>query len=101
MDEPYVIYVATPPGISLVGTRIVTEKNSERSEMQREHQRDIQNLKKEHKREIDVSPLRPVHTCDFLLVFCALAIPLRVILQLGATPILSQNNRRGLQKSLV
>ena len=33
----------------------MTEKNSERSELQREHQRDIQNLKKEHKREMDVS----------------------------------------------
>ena len=40
------------------GARIVTEKNSERSELQRDHQRDIQNLKKDHKREMDVSQVK-------------------------------------------
>ena len=45
------------------GARIVTEKNSERSELQREHQRGIQNLKKDHKREMDVSQVK---TASFL-----------------------------------
>ena len=47
--------IATPDFFA--GTRIIKEKNSEKSEMQREHQRDTQNLRKEHKREIDVSKI--------------------------------------------
>ena len=49
------------------GARIVTEKNSERSELQRDHQRDIQNLKKDHKREMDVSQVK---TLSFLPILC-------------------------------
>ena len=37
----------------------------------------------------------------FFTLFCALAIPLREILQLGATPIFSQNNRKRPKKSHV
>ena len=45
----------------ILGSRMLAEKNSEKSEFSKQHQREIQDIRKEHKREVDVRPNLMMH----------------------------------------
>jgi hypothetical protein len=45
--QPYWIYF-------FAGTKLIQERNSERIAAQKEHQKTIDNLRKEHKKELEV-----------------------------------------------